>query len=204
MTPMAAPMITGPQQAPGVAVASFVLGILSIITAGLTAIPAIISGHAAREKILRSNGQLGGGGLAVGGLTMGYVGLVILTSAAGVFVFQNGSKGRAAEVVAQECAAHEQEIGRACRAYAQDHRGNFPRKLEDLVPQYLPDKSVFRCPMMSGAGQPEMGYVYFGGKSTDPANQVILMSMGTSDHLKVLLFVDGTVRTVKDTEVNVQ
>lgn len=195
----------GPQQAPGVAVASFVLGILSIITAGLTAIPAIISGHAARGKILRSNGQFGGGGLAIGGLTMGYVGLVILASVAGAVMFQKGNiLDQVGNVAAKECVAHEQEIGRACRAYAADHKGNFPQKLEDLVPQYLQDKTVFRCPMMSGPGQPEMGYRYFGGKNSDPADQVILMSLGTSENLRVLLFVDGTVQTVKDTEVNVQ
>jgi general secretion pathway protein G len=60
-----------PQQTSGLAIASLVLGILSCTILGFVAgIPAILCGHSARRKA-------GGGGLAVAGLVLGYVGTVL-------------------------------------------------------------------------------------------------------------------------------
>lgn len=59
------------------AITSLVLGILSFITLGLTAIPAVICGHVALRKIKRSAGRQAGGGLALGGVICGYFGLFL-------------------------------------------------------------------------------------------------------------------------------
>ncbi len=57
----------------GQAIASMVLGILSLILFGIfTAIPAVICGHIAKSKI-KANPALQGGGLATAGLVMGYL-----------------------------------------------------------------------------------------------------------------------------------
>ena len=62
----------------GLATASLVLGILSLLCFGpLTGIPAIICGHLARGKIRRSDGGLTGAGMALAGLIIGYINLVI-------------------------------------------------------------------------------------------------------------------------------
>jgi len=52
-----------------------ILGIVSFVLClgFLTGIPAIILGHMSRGKIKRSNGQLGGGGMALTGLILGYI-----------------------------------------------------------------------------------------------------------------------------------
>mgnify|MGYP001418269542 CR=1 FL=1 len=52
-----------------------ILGIVSFVLClgFLTGIPAIILGHISRGKIKRSNGQLGGGGMALTGLILGYI-----------------------------------------------------------------------------------------------------------------------------------
>jgi hypothetical protein len=61
------------------AIVSLVAGIL-----GLTAFPviasivAVVTGHMAKGEIARSNGTLGGSGLATAGLIMGYIGLALL------------------------------------------------------------------------------------------------------------------------------
>lgn len=61
------------------AIASLVLGILSITTCNVvTGIPAIICGHVSRSKIEASRGALGGGGLAIAGLVMGYISIALL------------------------------------------------------------------------------------------------------------------------------
>lgn len=62
------------------AIWSLVLGILSFICFGFFAgIPAVICGHVARSKIRQSQGTLSGGGMALAGLILGYVGLVVTT-----------------------------------------------------------------------------------------------------------------------------
>lgn len=62
------------------AIWSLVLGILSFLCFGLFAgIPAVICGHAARSNIRKSQGALTGGGMALAGLILGYVGIVVTT-----------------------------------------------------------------------------------------------------------------------------
>ncbi|HUU09994.1 MAG TPA: DUF4190 domain-containing protein, partial [Phycisphaerae bacterium] len=56
----------------GLAIASLILGILSMICLGaLAGIPAVICGHVAMGRI-RASGE-GGRGMAIGGLVMGYI-----------------------------------------------------------------------------------------------------------------------------------
>lgn len=64
-----------PQQTSGLAIASLVFGILSILGAVFCGafLVAIICGHIALSQIKRSGGALGGRGLAVAGLILGYV-----------------------------------------------------------------------------------------------------------------------------------
>jgi len=58
----------------GQAVASLVLGILSLLICGiLTAIPAVICGHIAKSKIKADPENLQGDGQALAGLIMGYI-----------------------------------------------------------------------------------------------------------------------------------
>ena len=60
----------------GAAIASIVLGIMGLL-GGITAIPAIICGHKALDKIRRTNGTFDGRGIAIAGMTMGYVTLAV-------------------------------------------------------------------------------------------------------------------------------
>jgi hypothetical protein len=64
-------------QTNGLAVASLVCGIAQIMVGPLSGIPAIILGHVARSRISQTGEQ--GGGLALAGLILGYVGLVLFT-----------------------------------------------------------------------------------------------------------------------------
>lgn len=63
---------------PGVAVTSLVLGILSYVCIGpFASIPAVICGHVAMGKIKQANGMLGGHGMALAGIILGYVNIAI-------------------------------------------------------------------------------------------------------------------------------
>ena len=67
------------------AVASFVLGLLSwMILPVVGAIGAVVCGHIARRDIRAARGALGGDGLAVTGLVLGYAHLVFALVAVGV------------------------------------------------------------------------------------------------------------------------
>jgi hypothetical protein len=63
----------------GLAVAALVLGIVWLYWVG--SILAVVFGHVALHQIKRADGRQSGGGLAVAGLALGYVGLGTLTLA---------------------------------------------------------------------------------------------------------------------------
>ncbi len=67
-------------KAHGLAVASLVLGIISLVIVGiglLTGVPAAICGHAALRAIRAEPTEYGGSGMAIAGLITGYIGLLI-------------------------------------------------------------------------------------------------------------------------------
>jgi len=64
------------------AIVSLVFGILTwIFLPGIGPIVAVVAGHMARAEIRRSNGQLGGGGMAMAGLVLGYLQIALLALA---------------------------------------------------------------------------------------------------------------------------
>jgi type II secretory pathway pseudopilin PulG len=63
---------------PGIVRAALICGILSVTCLWcFAAVPAIICGHIGQSRINRSGGTLGGSGLALAGLIMGYVSLAL-------------------------------------------------------------------------------------------------------------------------------
>ena len=62
----------------GAAIASLVCGILGFLTGPITGIPALITGHIARNKIRNSGGTLAGSGMALTGLILGYTSTVLV------------------------------------------------------------------------------------------------------------------------------
>ena len=90
LVPMGGTMMYQPVSTSGMAVASLVLGIISItLFPILPSVLAVIFGHAARSSIRQSQGRLVGDGLAVAGLVLGYLGVGILVAmfVMGVFGF---------------------------------------------------------------------------------------------------------------------
>lgn len=72
-----------PQSTSGAAVTSMVLGILaillilSIIFGAVAGVAAVVVGHIARSGINRSQGRIGGGGMALAGLICGYTAIAL-------------------------------------------------------------------------------------------------------------------------------
>ena len=113
----------------GLAITSFVLGLLSPVCFGLLAgIPAIICGHLARARARRSPAQYGGAGFALAGLILGYAGLVIslLILPAMLLPALSRAKGKAQSI---NCRNNMMQIGLSFRTWAVDNHGNFPFNL---------------------------------------------------------------------------
>ena len=108
-----------PRPTNGLAVAAFVCGLAQFVVV-LTFIPAIVCGHLARAQIRRTGEA--GGGLALAGLILGYVGgalligLVLLLVAVGV---RSGHSGSAFHTVPFLRPASAVPDGRATPAPAQ-------------------------------------------------------------------------------------
>jgi hypothetical protein len=69
-------MASHPQRS-GLCVASCILGLLGLLTCGLTSIPAIICSYMGRARVEASRGALYGKDLAESGVHLGYAGLVL-------------------------------------------------------------------------------------------------------------------------------
>ncbi len=67
-----------PQEKSGLAIASLILGLAGFLLIFFTGIPAIITGHMARARIEKSGGAIGGSGMALAGLILGYLTTLLL------------------------------------------------------------------------------------------------------------------------------
>jgi hypothetical protein len=184
---------TGGPQTPGTAIASLIFGILSVTCLPIIgSIVAVICGHVAHGSIRTSGGRLAGSGLATAGLVLGYGGLAltlfVLPVLAGIAlpVFSQ------VQVKAKETRSmsNAKQLVLACKLYALDNRGAFPPKLEELVPKYLPDKSVLVCPLSPTL---PLGYQYYGGVDSEQPTKVVLMSkFADGQHKRVIAYADGS------------
>jgi hypothetical protein len=113
--------------------------------------------------------------MALAGLILGYVGgvfvLAVLPILAGIAlpvfaeVQLKGSETKS--------LSNAKAIATTCKLYAVDHGGAFPSKLDDLVPKYMPDRTLFASTL---SPNDPVAYYYYGGKETDPPDNVLLMS----------------------------
>jgi prepilin-type processing-associated H-X9-DG protein len=131
--------ISPPAQTSLKAIWSLILGILGLLCPMLIpAIVAVVLGHKALGQIRRSNGSLGGGGLAVGGLVTGYIGIlfgiicVLSMMAALIFPALSAARAKAQEAASSSSMSM---VFQGCRMYALDHNGQLPMNLD--LDEYL-------------------------------------------------------------------
>jgi hypothetical protein len=112
----------------GLAITSFVLGIVSVVLfciGPLLGIPAIICGHIAHGRARRAPAQHGGAGFAIAGFVLGYVSLALclLVLPAMLLPALSRAKGRAQSI---SCANNLKMIGIAFKTWALDNHDQFP------------------------------------------------------------------------------
>ncbi len=76
LAPMAAPGAVAPEKTSGMAIASLVFGLFFLLFP--MSIVAIVFGHISLSQIKKSAGRLGGKGLAIAGLVLGYLGIAMI------------------------------------------------------------------------------------------------------------------------------
>jgi hypothetical protein len=127
----------------GLAIAAFVLGILSPFTCTLTLLPAIILAIVALVKIGNSAGRLKGTGLAIAGIC---VPIVLLPFGMGMLM---PALARVRQVAFRmTCGSNLHSLGIAMRAYAADNNGQFPTSSQwcDLLLRTMNvTPEMFRC-----------------------------------------------------------
>jgi hypothetical protein len=197
------------QSAPasGLAVTSLISGIVALMLCGLGGIgtlAAIITGHLSLSRIKRSGGMVGGRGMALAGVILGYVS--ILSTLAGFASFSLGYESyregsqMATTIITQKAAAKEAHD--ACRVYAAANGGKYPATLEELVQkgmlkaETLENLQTLKAPTWVG----EPGFQYHGeGVDGLTSGEVpILTSRAESPRgEKIVLYHDGRVEVIQ-------
>jgi len=124
--PAAASTAGAGDQRKGLAIASFVLGLVSFAACltVLTGIPAIICGHIAHSRARRQPAEYGGGGFAMAGLVLGYLSIVFALFLLAVFLPALAKAKEAAQSAA--CMNNLRQVGLAFRSWDLSHNDQFP------------------------------------------------------------------------------
>jgi type II secretory pathway pseudopilin PulG len=152
----------GPPPNSGMAVTSLVLGISGFCCPVITAIPGLILGFMAMNKIKASGGRIGGHGLALAGTIVSGVALVfslvLIAFYAALFLPALAKAKTKAQTI--NCVNNVKQLGLAVRLYAIDNNDLFPAATNwcDAIQPQVGTSKVFQCP-----GDPTMlrsGYAY--------------------------------------------
>lgn len=179
------------------AVASFILGILSLVTL-LPGPVAVWLGWMARRRILRRGPPYRGRNLAWIGIGTGCVGTALLVAGLGIAGVMAG-KRRLADRSGPECERRLRRLGEAAVAFAREHSGRMPPGF-DVLTNTIASSNGFWCPADGRAHRWAPGeridprtlsYQLLVPNRKDPGSDVVLARCPTH-HLE--LRVDGSVR----------
>jgi hypothetical protein len=145
-----APRSRVPPPTSGLAIASLVLGLLGILTLGLTAILGLIFGIVSLVKIGKSRGRLGGQGLAIAGTCVSGVMMLLIFVQMGLLLPALAAARERARRT--KCVSNVKQITYGLMLYSGDNNEGFPASLDELLPDYIADPSLFECPSCPGGG----------------------------------------------------
>ncbi len=187
----------------GLSITSLVCALLGFLTLGLTSIVAIITGHISLSRIKKSAGTLGGKGLAIAGLIIGYLMIVItvLAVAGSIMLSAYTNASQAASQI--KAVSNAKQIVMGMKMYAADNDGKYPPTLEALIEEgILSDERLFEFPpSMKVPGQ---GWEYLGAGHSDrsPGNTIVLRSRKADRTRKIVVArSDGSVEVVRESEL---
>ncbi len=107
----------------GLAIASLACGVLGCL--GITALAGLVMGVVALVKINKSKGQLGGQGLAIGGICVSGVMLFMAIPFMAALLLPAFARARG-KATTINCVSNMKQVGLAIRLYAVDHNDTLP------------------------------------------------------------------------------
>jgi hypothetical protein len=200
----------------GLAIASLVCGLLGFVTAGLSGIAAVITGHMAISAINKSGGALAGRGMSITGLITGYLTILILPIAilAGLALPVIMKNKMIAERV--ECISNVRQIGLALFEFEREY-GTFPsddlatdeEEFAGLTGVRLLDQleaagMVTEIDRLLAVGTRWNGdWLYSPGGTTSASGDPPVLISPEIDGKRIVLRVDRSVVTVAEADVSV-
>ena len=141
----------------GIAVTSLVLGILGILSCGLTSLIGLILGIVAMVKIKNSDGQLKGNGLAIAGVCVSGLFLLMIPIWAAMLLPALAKAKQRAQAI--NCVNNAKQIALAIRIYSTDNSDQFPYKTNwcDAIQQNIGSPRPLQCPASPGS---RSGYAF--------------------------------------------
>jgi len=168
-----------PPKTSGLAVTSLVLGCLGLLTCGITSLVGLVVGIIALVRINKSDGRLGGKGMALAGTTVSAALLLLAPILAAMFLPALASAKQKAFNI--QCMNNVKQLNLGLIMYAGDNKDQFPSGATwcDALTPYVKNNATFLCPQ----GKPALRCHYafnakLAGKSTKdvqaPAETVLI------------------------------
>ena len=195
-TPPAVPPTTPPKTS-GLAITSLVLGCLSLLGSCITGIPAVIFGHVALSKIKKSGDAIGGRGIAIAGLVLGYLFSAFAIIYAGLAVpTAMKALDKANEVTVIN---NVRSVKASLDVYASSNSGSYPALLSDLVPTIISDQASLDQITQVNLGGGKFGTLNYlpGYTQRSPSDSIILYSPETKSGSIIVGRVDSSVMRQK-------
>jgi prepilin-type processing-associated H-X9-DG protein len=135
-----------PPKTSGLAITSLVLGCLGILTCGITSLVGLILGIIALVRINKSQGQLGGQGMALAGTIVSGAFLLLAPIPAALLLPALAKAKQKASSI--QCMNNVKQLNLGLIMYANDNKDLFPSgaKWCDLVMPYEQASQAFVCP----------------------------------------------------------
>ncbi len=202
----------------GMAIASLVCGIFGFIAPCL--VMSLVFGVIARKEIARSNGAVGGDGLAKAGIgiSIGWIAMICLGIAISIIaplMLQASSSGPAAAEEMQATAdsnttrSYLANVHAAIALYRIDHDDAMPPSLQALVDDGLLPTGIFRCAASDVPLDPAdvdntgaFGYSGSGGDAEPVAWERYATRSSADGPVTMVLFGDGRVEPMTPEAIN--
>ena len=186
------------------AVWSLVLGILSITCIWLLgSIPSIILGILAIRKIDQSEGTLKGKGLGIAGIVTGSVGVIVgITPIAMIaaIAFPAFSGVREKALMTKQMSDIRQ-VAFACRAYAAEHNGDYPKILPMLVTEGYLDSGELLAWKPNPSAEESLPLLYRPGLTdTSAGNEALIAAPQAIGGKRTVAYAYASVTSVPEEE----
>jgi prepilin-type processing-associated H-X9-DG protein len=133
-----------PAKTSGMAITSLVLGCLGLLTCGITSLVGLVLGIIALVRINKSNGQLGGQGIALAGTIVSAAFLLLVPIPAMLLPALARAKQKAQGI---QCMNNVKQLNLGLIMYADDHKNLFPAGTNwcDALEPYIKNAQTFHC-----------------------------------------------------------